>query len=264
MKELFRYKIILSYDGTNYCGWQVQPTATSIQTIVQEAVGTILQHKVGVTGSGRTDSGVHAIGQTAHFSCEKTITSPSNFIYSLNGLLPTDIRVMEIEEVPTSFHARYSTIGKTYYYHIFQGKYIDPFLRLYRYHCLYRLDIDILKLACKKFVGTHDFTSFANEANKGSAATTPVKTINRLDYVKETNGFRLEFEGTGFLYKMVRNIVGTLIDIARGKIDIKTLDNIFKAKDRKQAGTTAPAHGLFLMQAHYDNASSNNISSKDS
>ncbi len=246
----FHYKLIISYDGTHYHGWQVQPNGISIQQILEEKSQIILRHPVRIIGSGRTDAGVHALGQTAHFKTQSTLDS-FRFLHSLNSLLPTDIRILSMEKVPEKFHAQYSSKGKIYWYHLNFNATASPFRRLYSLHVHEKIDLDFLKQATNCFLGTHDFTSFANEAHKGSAAQDAVRTITRLDVVEEDGYVRLEFEGDGFLYKMVRNIVGTLLDIAKGKTALDEISNILAAKDRRLAGQAAPPHGLFLVKVKY-------------
>lgn len=248
---MLKYKLSISYDGTRYGGWQVQPNATSIQTLIENALETALRKSIKLIGSGRTDSGVHALNQVAHFSFDGTVDQ-EKLHHSLNGLLPDDIRIQNITQVAEDFHARFSAKGKIYHYRIDCGSIQNPFTRLYAYHLPYPIDLELLKEAAKIFVGKHDFTSFSNEAHRGSAARDPVRTLSRLDVLERGDEIVLEFEGNGFLYKMVRNITGTLLDIARGKIPITDIESIFEAKDRSKAGTTAPAHGLFLVDVKYD------------
>lgn len=245
-----RYKLTLSYEGTHYCGWQVQKGASSIQSLVQQALQTALRHPIDLTGSGRTDAGVHAWGQTAHFD------SPLDFdlkrlLLSLNALLPSDIRILRIEPVDPKFHARYSAKAKTYHYHLHLDRVISPFIRLYRYQVFSHLDLSLLKEGASYFLGTHDFTSFANEKERGTAAYDPIRTLFRLDVVEQSGGVRLEFEGDGFLYKMVRNISGTLLDVGMKKISPQHIPALFEAKDRRKTGAALPPQGLFLMQVHY-------------
>lgn len=244
------WRLTLMYDGTLYSGWQIQPHANSIQQVIQNALLTRIKEKVTLIGSGRTDAGVHALGQVAHF---KTILplDPASVLKSLNGLIPSDIRIVSIEEVPLTFHAQLSAKTKIYHYHIVTGPIVPPFIRLYAYHHRQPLDIALFQKAAQCFVGTHDFTTFANSASEGSAANNPVKSIYRLDVVPTDYGLRCEFEGNGFLYKMVRNIVGTLTDIAKGTMSLDHIEALFKAKDRKKAPKAAPACGLFLMQVRY-------------
>lgn len=245
-----RYKLVIAYDGTKYCGWQVQNNAQSIQCLIQKALETVLRHSIDLTGSGRTDAGVHASGQTAHFDTAVSI-EPSRLRISINALLPKDIRILEIHSVPDDFHARYSAQSKIYHYHLHLERISDPFNRLYRYQISSPIDLERLKRAASFFIGTHDFTSFANQKEHGTAAHDPIRTLKRLDIVEQKGGLRLEFEGDGFLYKMVRNITGTLLDAGSSKIDPDEIPRIFAAKDRRKAGPAVPPHGLFLMQVIY-------------
>jgi tRNA pseudouridine38-40 synthase len=250
-----KYKITLAYDGTNYGGWQIQPNAPSIQALIEQSLSTILRIPTSVIGSGRTDSGVHALGQVAHFTVQRAIEElpieTFKILSSLNGLLPAGIRVLDITPVPPDFHARYSALSKIYHYHLHLDPIPDPFKRHYAYQVPHFIDLSQLKETAAHFIGTHDFSSFANEASRGSAAKDAIRTLHRLSVIDEPGGVRLEFEGDGFLYKMVRNIVGTLLDVCAGKINKDQIPNILAAKDRKRAGRSAPAHALFLMQVHY-------------
>lgn len=242
-----RYKLTIAYDGARYAGWQVQENATSIQSLIQKALQTVLRHPLDLTGSGRTDAGVHARGQTAHFDTDVPFT-PLRLLLSLNALLPPDIRILSIDPVPSDFHARYSAVGKVYHYHLHLRPIADPFSRLYSHQVLGPFNLEALTTAASHFLGTHDFASFANVSPQKDT----VRTLRRLDVIAEKNGIRLEFEGDGFLYKMVRNITGTLLDIAAGKIALADLPAIFAARDRRAAGHAAPAHGLFLIHVHYE------------
>lgn len=245
------YKLTIAYDGTQYSGWQIQPNGPSIQQSLQEALSSFLGGEiVSVIGSGRTDAGVHALNQVAHFRIEKE-PSLNRLMLGLNGLLPHDIRIKKVEIASPQFHSQYSAIGKEYHYHLFLERVMDPFRRLYSWHVLRKLDLSLLREAALLFVGTHDFTSFANEQHAGSAARNPVRMIYRLDVIQSEGGLRLEFEGNGFLYKMVRNIVGTLIDVASMRLDIQNIVSIFEAKDRKKASSAAPPQGLFLARVDY-------------
>lgn len=245
-----KYKLTIAYDGTEYSGWQIQPNGLSIQTLIENALSTILRTPTKVVGSGRTDAGVHAWGQTAHFITSSPFDS-QKLLLSLNGLLPLDIRILEIVEVPSTFHARYSATSKIYHYRLHLDPIPDPFKRRYAYHVPHPVSLFLLKSAASLFIGTHDFTSFANEARRGSAAKDPIRSLYRLDLIEEAGGVRLEFEGDGFLYKMVRNITGTLLDVCAGKISLEQIPAILAAKDRKKAGRAAPPHGLSLMEVHY-------------
>ncbi len=245
-----KYKLTIAYDGTAYSGWQIQNNAVSIQSLLEKALATILRAPTPVFASGRTDAGVHAKAQVAHFTSE-VAPDLKRLHLSLNGILPDDIRILSVEKASPDFHARYSAVSKEYHYHLHLERATDPFKRLYAYHDYSPLDLEKMKEAAKYFIGTHDFTTFANEASKGSAAKNPVRTITRLDICHEPGGIRLEFEGDGFLYKMVRNITGTLLDIARGKIRIESIPQLFEAKDRSLAPPAAPSRGLFLVKVNY-------------
>ncbi|MFN4173621.1 MAG: tRNA pseudouridine(38-40) synthase TruA [Parachlamydiaceae bacterium] len=242
------FKLTIAYDGTNYGGWQVQPNSVGIQTLIQKALETILREKIDLTGSGRTDSGVHALGQSAHFKTEKSLDL-DKVLYSINSLLPRDIRVLKIERADDRFHARYSAIAKVYRYRI--DTVYDPFNRFYSWHVGYKLDRDLLQKALGKYLGTHDFKGFANESHSGSAAHDSIRTMTRSELIQNGNEISIWFEADGFLYKMVRNLVGTAIDIARGHLPIDTIDIVFETGDRKKAGQTAPPHGLTLFRVVY-------------
>lgn len=245
-----RFKLTISYDGTNYCGWQVQSNATSIQTLVQKAIETILRHPISLTGAGRTDAGVHALGQTAH--CDSAISiEPDRLRHSINALLPADIRIIQIQIAPDDFHARYCAAGKIYHYHLQLGPVSDPMTRLYRTPVYGEFDLEAFQHAASQFIGSHNFIAFANESHKGAAAHDSVRTLKRLDIVEQSGGLRLEFEGNGFLYKMVRNITGTLLDVAAHRRSSQEIAGLLLEKNRRLSGPTAPAQGLFLMEVKY-------------
>ena len=251
MTEHHTYKLTLSYDGTDYSGWQIQPNAPSIQQKVIEALAVVLGEKVQVTGAGRTDAGVHALGQVAHF-CWPTPLNLFPLFRGINGLLPPDIRLMDIEEVPPDFHARFSATKKIYHYHIATGRVQTPFRRRYSHWVKQPLDVDLLKQAAQRFLGTHDFTSYANVGGPNAPRRNPMRTIERLDVVVEEGEIRLEFEGPSFLYKMVRNIAGQLIEIASKKRSLEDISLCFAARDRRSVGLAAPARGLSLIKVFYE------------
>ncbi len=246
-----KYKLTLAYDGTLYGGWQVQSNAISIQSLVEKALSTALRTPTSVTASGRTDAGVHARGQIAHFTAHHPLDL-FRLLHSLNGLLPPDIRAVHLEEAPLEFHARYSALSKEYHYHLHLDPVMDPFKRLYSTHIHTPLNLTLIQEASQLLLGTHDFTTFANEASAGSAAKNPIRTLSRLDLLQEPGGIRLEFEGNGFLYKMVRNITGTLLDIGRGKLTAQAIPSLLEAKNRKIAPAAAPPQGLFLVKVNYE------------
>lgn len=244
------YKMLIMYDGTPFSGWQVQPNGDSIQQKIQDAIKVITKTDVHIIGSGRTDAGVHALGQVANFKIDKELEL-RRFLNSLNGLLPPEIRIKEILPTVPGFHARYSAKKKTYRYHVHSGRYRNPFKRLYSWHHLEAFDLDLIKDSSLKLIGEHNFLSFANEAHKGSASKDPVRTLFRLDITEQEEEIIFELEADGFLYKMVRNIIGTLFEIGSGKLAGDSIPRILAAKDRRQAGSTAPPEGLFLVKVDY-------------
>lgn len=249
-KDIHTYKLHLTYDGTNYSGWQIQPHALSIQQIVQDAVRMLAKEDVNVIGSGRTDAGVHALDQVAHFRTHSSLDL-DHFLRSMNGILPKDIRTKEAFDAPSTFHAQRSALGKEYHYRLSFGPYVSPFERYYVWHVHYKIDTKLLEEAAKLFIGTHDFSSFANSQTKGACAKNPIRTLSKLDIIPREGGLALQFAGNGFLYKMVRNIVGTLIEVASNKRPIDDIPRIFAATDRRVAPMAAPAQGLFLVKVFY-------------
>lgn len=248
---MHNYKLVVSYDGTNYSGWQIQSNSRSIQELLEKAVATYLgEPHVSVIGSGRTDAGVHALRQVAHFHAEKSVEI-RRLHYSLNGLLPPDIRVQSVEEVPLFFHSQRSALGKEYHYFLHTQEVADPFRRLYSWHVRRALCSHLLQESALLFCGTHDFTSFTNEAHVGAASRNPVRTLYRLQPCPTEQGWRLEFFGNGFLYKMVRNIVGFVVEVASHQRPLSDISLVLAAKDRRLAGMAAPAHGLFLANVEY-------------
>ena len=242
-----KYKMTISYDGTRYRGWQVQPDLLSIQGVIQDKLKILLSKSTSLIASGRTDAGVHARGQVAHFVTDKELNSHS-FLRSLNLILPYDIRILEVMPVSPSFHARFSAKRKVYHYHLHFALVHSPLYYLYSTHIQMPINLPLMKKALLSFLGTHDFASFSG-AGCGSKNTQ--KTLYRLDMIPEKEGVRLEFEGDGFLYKMVRNIVGTLLKIAQNKMPVHTIPYIFTQKNRCLAGFTAPPEGLFLHSVYY-------------
>lgn len=240
-----KYRMNLSYDGTHYSGWAIQPHSTSIQQLIQEALQTILRIETPIIGSGRTDAGVHARLQVAHFSHLETLNL-SSLRHSLNGILPRDIRIHEILSVDEDFHARFSVKKKIYHYYLSTIQ--DPFNYRYAHYIPTPLDLDLLKKATPLLLGTHNFSAFASS---GCGAKSPIKTLYRIEILPQEQGFCLLFEGNGFLYKMVRTITGTLLEIATHKRPLEDLEKILTSKDRTQAGPTAPAHALFLYHVEY-------------
>jgi tRNA pseudouridine38-40 synthase len=238
--------IIIEYDGTNYGGWQKQKNTLSIQQVIEEAIYKITKKEVNLISSGRTDAGVHAIGQVANFITTSKIPI-EKIPDAINSKLPNDISIIGSKEVAMDFHARYSARRKRYKYIILNSKYKRPINRNYSYHVKYDLDIDKMKNEIKYLIGEHDFKAFMSS---GSSVQTTVRTIYDVSIEKQGDLIILEIEGNGFLYNMVRIIVGTLIDIGRGKIST-SLKDIINSKDRNRAGYTSPACGLFLKKVYY-------------
>ena len=238
---------MLEYDGTTYHGWQVQPNLPTIQGTIEAAIRKVAQHDVDVVGAGRTDAGVHALGQVAHFSTSSRLTA-EEWHRALNGLLPADIAVLAVEQVPEMFHARFSAKSKLYRYQILTRVHRSALSRSKVLHYSYPLDLGSMQEAAHALVGTHDFSSF-----QGSPTDTdnPVCTIARLTIERFGDEIRFEVEANRFLKQMARNIVGTLLEVGRGKLKVGEAAEILAAKDRTKAGPTAPAHGLYLVRVDY-------------
>ncbi|WP_079525188.1 tRNA pseudouridine(38-40) synthase TruA [Halobacillus hunanensis] len=244
-----RLKCRVEYDGTAYAGYQVQPNGVTIQEKIEKALTQMHKGlKVKVTASGRTDAGVHAIGQVIHFDTSLNIPA-SNWKRALSSMLPSDIRISEVEQVSEDFHARYDAKGKEYRYYVWNSHEANLFRRLYRYHIRKQLDIESMETACKLVEGEHDFTSFCSPRTdlKGSK----VRTIERATIEHHEAELVFIFKGNGFLYNMVRILVGTIIEVGLGNRAPDELTTMLAARDRKSAGKTAPPHGLFLWNVDY-------------
>jgi tRNA pseudouridine38-40 synthase len=240
------YKIKIQYDGTDFHGWQIQKDKKTIQGEISRALTIITGKRVRITGSGRTDAGVHALDQTANFYTTLNIEAHS-MLKALNSLLPQTIRIIKSDIVDNSFNARFHCIEKTYMYSIFRGKIITPFLYRYYLHYPYNIDINKMQQAAKNMLGERDFTSFTSK----SSANNYVKELKKIEFTEEENILRMFFVGSGFLRYMVRTIVGTLLEVGSGKIQPDEIQNIIEAKDRSLAGPTSPPQGLFLFKAKY-------------
>ncbi len=239
--------IEIEYDGTNYYGWQLQPKGRTIQgeivSVLKELTGT----DITVHGAGRTDSRVHARGQTASFTLVSSI--PTDRIpQAMNRLLPADISVKKAHEVPGDFHARYSAIGKRYSYQIYRGPNRSALLRNYCHHVIYSLDLEKMKEGAALLIGTHDFGGFMSS---GSSVKSTVRTVHAINLKEEENRLWLTFEGNGFLYNMVRIMVGTLIQVSAGQRSLENIKLALENQNRNEAGPTAPPQGLFLDKVFY-------------
>ncbi|MBS4535524.1 tRNA pseudouridine(38-40) synthase TruA [Clostridium sp. D2Q-14] len=239
-------KLIIEYNGKNYKGWQRQPSEITVQEVIEEAIYKITKEKVDLNGSGRTDGGVHALGQVANFYTNSNI-SGNNLRNALNTVLPKDVAIVESKEVDIEFHARYHSKGKKYKYIIYHDKIRSPLYSDYSYHVPYELDMNKIIESINKLIGTYDFTSFTS---KKTDKENKVRTIYDISIEQKGKIIEITYSGNGFLYNMIRAITGTLIDIGRGKIKEDILD-ILKAKDRNRAGITAPSHALYLMEVYY-------------
>ena len=272
-RELQTWKVTVAYDGTDFQGWQVQPSQSTIQGELQAALGRICGESPLPQGSGRTDAGAHALAQVASFTLRAPIPA-ENLHRALNRTLPTSIRVLEATTVPSTFHARHSAVAKTYEYRIFRETICPPFLARYVYACPWQLDLDKLQACAEIFEGEHDFQSFAandpEQSERISAAdelrddaaalkiapTSTVRAIyssvweERPSEAGATLVYRVR--GNGFLHHMVRNLVGTMLDVGRGALALDEIPGILAARKRAAAGPTAPARGLFLHSVEYD------------
>ena len=243
-----RIKLTVAYDGTNYCGWQVQPNGITIEEVLNKALRNLTGEDILIIGASRTDSGVHAMGNVAVFDTETTIP-PEKIAVALNQRLPEDIVIVKSEEVAEDFHPRYCDCSKIYEYHIINTRIPVPTKRHTNYFVSYVLDIEKMRKAASYLVGEHDFVSFCNVRTD---VENTVRTITALDILKNGDEITIRITGNGFLYNMVRIIVGTLIRVGRGFYEPEKVKEILEAKDRKAAGVTAPAHGLMLMEIKYD------------
>ena len=268
------WKLTLAYDGTDFHGWQVQPGERTVQGELQAALGRIVGETPLPQGSGRTDAGVHALAQVASFALQARIPEP-NLLRALNRTLPAAIRILDARVVPESFHARHSAVAKTYEYRVFpvepgMNQLCPPFLSRYVHSFSWRVDLALMRTAARVFVGEHDFSSFAatdpdlatrtESSSTDSTTRTETRTAIRTIYSSEWNEQKHEdgtlivyrVRGNGFLHHMVRNLVGTMLDIGRGFMRIQDLPAILEARDRSAAGPTAPARGLFLNSVEYE------------
>ena len=244
---LRNFRLLLEYDGTAYFGWQRQAEGDTVQQKLEEAVAQIIQQQVTVHGAGRTDSGVHARGQVAHFKCHTRLPA-ERLRGALNAVLPRDVAVLHAEEAREDFHARFSARGKVYQYTIWQGPARCAIERNFCWHFGPDLDIERMRRAAAALVGEHDFAAFCSESREQNNT---VRTLHGLGI--EHRGNRLVFtcEGDGFLYNMVRAIVGTLVEVGRGKLAPEAVAEILASRDRGRAGPTAPPQGLCLMEVIY-------------
>lgn len=246
-----KLKLMIAYDGTNYSGWQVQKIGLGVQQKVEEALAKIFPTPKRLHSSSRTDTGVHAIGMVAHVEIPKAeLRMPvRKVMLAVNAHLPEDVRVVSVQKVPADFHARFNACGKQYRYYVWNHGAMNPLLRTQAWHVPKDLDLAAMREAAKLFLGKHDFKSFA--ANRDYEMECTVRTMHRCEIQKKGPLLTFIIEGDGFLYKMCRGIVGTLVQLGHGKIAVADVKHILAAKDRRVAGMTAPAHGLVLWKVFY-------------
>ncbi len=254
-----RYSVSLSYDGSSYSGWQIQPNAISVQEALQNALSMVLREDIPVTGAGRTDAGVNAVGYVAHFDASVPLCE-EELCYKLNAILPVAIRIHEVKKVTDGFHARFDANLRRYNYFIHRAK--DPFAKHYSYLCTYPLDIDAMNRACGYLLGTHDFSCFEKT---GGNSKTPICTVYQAgwqpyipDHVRimnypgaDSDYLVFTISANRFLRNMVRAIVGTLLDIGRGRYPAEHMEEVLKSGSRSSAGESVPGHALFLSKVEY-------------
>ena len=246
-------KLIVSYDGSEFAGWQVQPGLATVQGTLASAIGRITGEKVLPQGSGRTDAGVHALAQAVTFVTESAVPT-ANFVKALNDLLPSSIRILEVEEKAADFHARKSASAKTYRYRIFRAAICPPFLARYVWHYPYPLDEPAIMQAAACIEGEHDFTSFAAVDPERGSEDRPVSNVRRIfssQWERGDDELVYTVRGSGFLHHMVRNLVGTFILVGKGTLQPEDISRIIAARSRSAAGATAPANGLYLVNVEY-------------
>lgn len=242
-----RVKLTVAYDGTNYCGWQVQPNGITVQEVLNQCLSEFTGENIETIGASRTDAGVHALGNVAVFDTEMRMPG-DKFSFALNQRLPEDIRIQKSEEVDADFHPRYVKSQKTYEYRILNCRFPIPTERFYSHFTYIPLDVDKMKEAASYLIGEHDFKSFCGT---GAQVKTTVRTVKEIQIEKSGDRITIRITGEGFLYNMVRIIAGTLMDIGGGLYPPEKMKEILEAKDRKKAGPTAPARGLTLMKIQY-------------
>lgn len=243
-----RIKLVVAYDGTNYCGWQLQKNGITIEEVLNRELTALLKEPIAVIGASRTDAGVHSLGNVAVFDTENPMAS-DKICFAVNQSLPEDIRVQSSREVPLDWHPRKKNCTKTYEYRIWNRRILLPTERLYSYFCYYPLDVERMRQAARFLVGEHDFKSFST-AKKGVEDT--VRTIYSLDVEKNGSCIVIRISGSGFLYHMVRIIAGTLMRVGTGACPPEDMAAILAARDRRRAGDTAPARGLTLVGMEYE------------
>ena len=250
-EALIRFKLTIAYDGSAYQGWQVQKTGTGVQEKLESALAKLFPNQPRLHSSSRTDTGVHALGMVAHLEVPRADfkMTPRKLALALNAWLPEDIRVLSVARAPGGFHARFDATGKQYRYFVWNHQAMNPLLRHRAWHVPRPLDMGPMRSAARLFLGRHDFKSFAGTRSYEMEST--VRTLTRCEIKKSGRLLTFFIEGDGFLYKMCRGIVGTLVQVGQGKIAAADIKKIVASRDRRVAGMTAPAHGLVLWKVFY-------------
>lgn len=240
---------VIKYDGSHYHGWQRQNRVVGVQAVIEKALKRVLKQDITVEGSGRTDAGVHALGQCASFKAHLPMPV-ENLRSAVNKILPNDVFVLKAHIVPDTFHARFSAVAKTYTYKIYTLKERDPFMDRYCYHYPHSLDIEAIKRAMSAFIGTHDFRTFMAS---GSETVNTVRTVYAFSLELTGDTLAFTITGNGFLYNMVRIIIGTLLHVGTGKLSPESIPEIINSQERSRARFTTPGHGLYLKRVFYSN-----------
>ena len=243
-----RIRLIVSYDGTNYCGWQKQPNGITIEEVLNNAISKLTGEEIEIIGASRTDSGVHAYGNVAVFDTNARMAA-DKFAFAINQRLPDDIRIQYSDEVEADWHPRKNDCIKTYTYRILNRKIDIPTERLYAHFCYFNLDVDKMREASGYFIGTHDFTSFCSTKTDKESK---VRIVTKAEVVEKDGELIFTFEGNGFLYNMIRILVGTSLQIGDGLRPVSDMKEILEAMDRQKAGPTAPPQGLYLDEVFYE------------
>jgi len=244
-------KLALEYDGANYFGFQRQPGKPTIQEALQKALSKLFNRKMKIaSASGRTDAGVHAIGQVVNFKTDSAM-STRTILRGLNAHLPDDVAVKTVKEVPIEFHARFQAKSKTYQYQICNSEVRSPVHAAKTLHVKYSIDIDLMRKAAKKFLGRHDFRSFSSSRGNGKDPETYVRTVKAITVTKKGSLITVKITADGFLYHMVRNIVAALIEVGKKRMPVSEISRIIKMKDRRPVPAKVPAHGLTLLEVKY-------------
>ncbi|BBN00527.1 tRNA pseudouridine38-40 synthase [Marchantia polymorpha subsp. ruderalis] len=256
--DSWKWSMVVSYDGSKYSGWQIQPKNITVQKTLEDALFQITRcsrENLALTAAGRTDAGVHAWGQVVHFCTPFMLKKLEPLHTSLNSILPQDVRIREIRAVQPEFHARYSALRKTYKYKADLGPVMDPFQRSYAYFFPHVIDMDSMREAASLLTGEHNFSAFANTSLR--VLDNPIRNITKFSVESVGPQLIFEVEGTGFFYKQVRNMVGLLLEIGRGTTSVRAVSDVLASQKREKLAEfapTAPAHGLYLMTVHYDEA----------